>query len=85
MAVGATKSVGRFEIVRKSTYASYAEAYRKKLKEDQETAFKNAAGTLYGTITTESAGLFEVAINRATERAQAQVTDAVASLTDVTV
>ncbi len=72
MAVGGTGSLGRFEIVRKSTYASYAEVYRKNLKQQQATAFANAANVMFGAITSESAGLFQVAINQATDRAKDQ-------------
>jgi hypothetical protein len=84
LAIGGTRSIGRFEIVRKSTYASYAEIYKKKLKEQQETAFTNAANVIFGAITTESAGLFQIAVSQATERAKAEIVSTVSSITDVT-
>lgn len=81
MAISGTRSVGRFEIVRKSTYASYAEVYRKSLKSKQASALTNAANTLYGTITTESAGLFQVAVQQAVARTQEKLAATVADIT----
>ena len=79
MAVGAAKSAGRFEIVRKRTYATHAEVHRKKLKADQRAAAANAANVMFGTIATHSAGLSEIAVRQATERTTTQT---VASILD---
>jgi hypothetical protein len=81
MAIGAAGSVGRFEVVRKSTYASYAQAYRKKIRNDQMNVTANAANTMFGAITSESAGLFQIAVVQATNRVKQQLA---AKLADVT-
>ena len=81
MAIGAAGSVGRFEVVRKSTYASYAQAYRKKIRNDQMNVTANAANAMFGAITSESAGLFQIAVVQATNRVKQQLA---AKLADVT-
>jgi hypothetical protein len=85
LAIGAARSTGRFEIVRKSTYASYAEVYRKGLKSKQASALASAADTLYGSVVTQSAGLFQVAVQQATDRAKAQMVSTLTDLIDVSV
>jgi len=74
------RSAGRFEIVRKSTYASYAEVYKKNLKAKQAAAFANAADTLYSTITSQSAGLFQVAVQQVIDRSRAKLAATVADI-----
>jgi len=81
LAISSSGPTGRFQIVRKSTYASYAEVYRKRVKEQQESAFVNAANVLFGAVATQSAGLFQIAINQATERAKDQLTATIADIT----
>jgi hypothetical protein len=73
MAVGAAGSVGRFEIVRKSTFPSYAQAYRKKLKDQQMSAAANAANVLYGTISSQTSGLSQIALAAATDRTRQEI------------
>jgi hypothetical protein len=69
MAIG-TGSVGRFEIVRRSTYPSYAQAFRSKIKNEQMSAAANAANTMFGAISSQHSGLSEIAVVAATNRAK---------------
>jgi Tfp pilus assembly protein FimV len=81
MAVGAAGLAGRFEIARRNTYPSHAQAFRQKIKNQQMTAVANAANTMFGAISSESAGLFEIAIVQATNRAKQELAAKVADVT----
>ena len=73
MAFGAAKSAGRFEIVHKRTYASYAQAFRKQLKNQQMTAVANAANAMFGAISSQHSGLSQIAVVAATNRARQEI------------
>ncbi len=81
MAIGAAGSVGRFEVVQKRTYGSYAQAFRKQIKNQQMNAAANAANAMFGAITSESAGLFQIAVVQATNRVKQQLAAKVADVT----
>jgi hypothetical protein len=73
MAVGTAGSAGRFEVVRKRTYATYAQAFRKQLKNQQMAAVANAANVMYGAISSQGSGLAQIAVVAATNRVRAEI------------
>jgi hypothetical protein len=73
MAIGAAGSIGRFEVVRKRSYASYAQTYRKQVKNQQMAAAANAANTMFGAISSQHAGLSQIAVVAATNRAKQEI------------
>ena len=77
MAIGAAGSVGRFEVVQKRTYGSYAQAFRKQVKNQQMTAAANAANAMFGAISSQHSGLSEIAVVAATNRAKQEIAKSV--------
>jgi hypothetical protein len=72
MAIG-TGSIGRFQVVQKRTYGSYAQAFRKQVKNQQMNAAANAANTMFGAISSQHSGLSQIAVVAATNRAKQEI------------
>jgi hypothetical protein len=77
VAIGGTGSIGRFEIAQKRTYGSYAQAFRKQVKNQQMTAAANAANVMYGAISSQHSGLSQIAVVAATNRAKQEIAKSV--------
>jgi hypothetical protein len=77
MAIGAAGSTGRYEIVQKRTYGSYAQAFRRQIKNQQMTAAANAANTMFGAISSQHSGLSQIAVVAATNRAKQEMATSV--------
>lgn len=77
MAVGLAGATGRFEVARKRTFASYAQAFRQKIKNEQIAVAANAASTMFGAISSQHSGLSQIAVVAATNRAKQEVAKSV--------
>lgn len=73
MAIGGAGSMGRYEVARKRSFASYAQAFRRQVKNQQMNANANAANVMYGAISSQHAGLSQIAVVAATNRAKQEI------------